>query len=502
MFRILVIPLFLLALPVTVTHAQASAPATATSSESSVSVEKARVLSVESTQIRNIPGTDNSATYQMLSALVLSGSDEGKTVTVENDRSPLRPGDTFFLTRSGSAGADRYVMLEPDRLNALGMLLGLFVLAVILIGGWTGLRGLLALSASIMLVFYVLLPGIVAGYNPFLVAFGVSSLIVIFGSFLTHGINRTTSAAVLGLIATVVVTTFIAHAVIGALQLSGISDENTVDLSFAMHGHFDFIGLLLGAMLIGALGILYDAAIGQAVAVEELLRASPHVSPYQLFARAMRMGREHIGALVNTLAIAYVGAALPLLLLFQSYGGETFLETINREMFATEIARAIVGSLGIVLAVPLSTIAAIFFLTGFPSAEGREPELEEGGGNARFPFLATLSRMKLFSHWLVAALAIGVAAYIVPGVTITLTGAFIAAIVLGALNLFIRPALLLLALPITILTLGLFSLVINALLIMLAAALVPGFSVAGFWTALLFGLVLSVINWVFHLWSR
>lgn len=110
--------------------------------------------------------------------------------------------------------------------------------------------------------------------------------------------------------------------------------------------------------------------------------------------------------------------------------------------------------------------------------------------------------MKLVFHWLVAAAAIGVTAYLVPGVTITFGGALIAAVVLGALNIIIRPALMLLALPITILTLGLFSLVINALLVMLAAALVPGFSVAGFWTALLFAVVLAIVNWIFHLWSR
>ncbi len=110
--------------------------------------------------------------------------------------------------------------------------------------------------------------------------------------------------------------------------------------------------------------------------------------------------------------------------------------------------------------------------------------------------------MKLIFHWLIATLAILIAAYIVPGVTITLVGALIAAVVLGALNLLVRPILLILTLPITVVTLGLFSLVINALLIMLAAVLVPGFSVAGFWTAFLFALVLAIVNWVFHLWSR
>jgi putative membrane protein len=110
--------------------------------------------------------------------------------------------------------------------------------------------------------------------------------------------------------------------------------------------------------------------------------------------------------------------------------------------------------------------------------------------------------MKLFFHWLIAALSILIAAYIVPGVSITLVGALIAAVVLGALNLFIRPILLVLTLPINLLTLGLFSLIINALLVMLTSYLVPGFSIGGFWTALFFALALMVINWVFHFWNR
>jgi putative membrane protein len=110
--------------------------------------------------------------------------------------------------------------------------------------------------------------------------------------------------------------------------------------------------------------------------------------------------------------------------------------------------------------------------------------------------------MKIFLHWLIAALAIGIAAYIVPNVSVTLVGALIAAVVLGALNLFIRPIIVVLTLPINVLTLGLFSLVINACLVLLATYLVPGFVIIGFWTAVLFAIVLSIVNWVFHLWNR
>ena len=110
--------------------------------------------------------------------------------------------------------------------------------------------------------------------------------------------------------------------------------------------------------------------------------------------------------------------------------------------------------------------------------------------------------MKIFFHWFIGVIAILIGAYIVPGVSVTLVGALIAAVVLGALNLFIRPIILILTLPITIVTLGLFSLVINALLVMLVAVIVPGFAVAGFWSALLYALVLAIINWVFNSWGN
>ncbi len=110
--------------------------------------------------------------------------------------------------------------------------------------------------------------------------------------------------------------------------------------------------------------------------------------------------------------------------------------------------------------------------------------------------------MKLFFHWFIGVIAILIGAYLVPGVSVTLVGALIAAVVLGALNLLIRPILFVLTLPITILTLGLFSLVINAALVMLVALIVPGFEVAGFWAALLYALVLAIINWVFNSWGN
>ena len=141
-----------------------------------------------------------------------------------------------------------------------------------------------------------------------------------------------------------------------------MATEEAVYLNFDTGGHIDFAELLAGGILIGLLGILYDAAIGQAAAVDELWKAAPHLSRGDIFKRALRIGREHIGALINSLALAYVGVSLPLLLLFYSSSSSGFLATANSELFATEILRAMIGSIGLILTVPLTTAVSVFFI--------------------------------------------------------------------------------------------------------------------------------------------
>jgi len=218
---------------------------------------------------------------------------------------------------------------------------------------------------------FLLLPGILQGYPPILVAVGVSSLIVGIGSYVTHGFNKTTSIAVLGMVATIAFTGVLAYLAIPFTHLSGFSGEETIYLNLNTRGAIDLAGLLIGGILIGTLGVLYDAAIGQAITVEELTAAGPHLSRREIYRRTLRIGREHVGALVNTLAIAYVGASLPLLLLFYGFGTDSIGFLLNREIFATEIVRAIVGSIGLVLTVPITTAVAAYFLV---QKEGRAKE--------------------------------------------------------------------------------------------------------------------------------
>jgi uncharacterized membrane protein len=326
-------------------------------------VERAKVTAIVSQEVKNIPGTTQTHSYQTLTAYVITGHDKGQTITVDNDYLNLKKGEEFYMTHDVDPvdGVDVYNVTDPFRLPAVAFWVGLFVVLAIIFGGKQGIRGILSLVISIAAIVYILLPGILHGYSPILLSMGVSSIIVLVSSYVTHGFNKTTSAAVLGMIVTIIITGLLAYAAVHTTQLSGYSNEEAAYLNFQTEGSIDFVGLLLGGIMIGLLGILYDAAIGQAVAIEELSAAAQNYSRPRIFKRALRIGREHIGALINTLAIAYVGASLPLLLLLH-FSNMPLSVDLNQEIFSTEIVRTVIGSIGLILAVPITTLIATFML--------------------------------------------------------------------------------------------------------------------------------------------
>ncbi len=328
--------------------------------QDSVVTMKGKVLEVISEERRQIPGTDVETSYQTIKVEIIDGPEKGKVIDIENDFLNMKAGQIFYLTHTKSDldGTDFYTVSEPYRLPQLAFLVAMFVAVVLIFGGWQGARGLIALIGSLFFIVFMLLPGVLQGYSPILVSVCVSSIIVVLGSYVTHGFNKTTSTAVLGMVTTVIFTGALAYWAIPFTYLSGFTAEETTYLNLNTRGALDLAGLLIGGILIGTLGVLYDAAIGQAVSVEELESAGQHLSRREVYRRAVRIGREHIGALVNTLAIAYVGASLPLLLLFYGFGEGGIAMALNRELFATEIVRAVIGSIGLVLAVPITTAIA------------------------------------------------------------------------------------------------------------------------------------------------
>ncbi len=318
---------------------------------------KAEVIEVKFLETRQMFASTTREVFEVTALLK-----DGTTEIFENDHFKVEVGDKIYVhKRTDIDGSVFYNMDEPVRTPILGLLVLAFIILSIWIGGKQGFKGLLSLVGSVFLLFLILVPAILKGYSPVLVSLCVASVIIVLGSFITHGFNRTTGSAVLGMIETVCGVGVVTLILMKTLFLTGVYSEDVVYLMFNTGGLVDVAGLLFAGIMIGLLGILYDVAIGQAIATEELLRADEHMSQRRLIERCMRIGREHIGALINTLAIAYVGASLPLLLLF-STSDSSVLHILNREDISTEIVRILIGSMSIILAVPITTYISVYIL--------------------------------------------------------------------------------------------------------------------------------------------
>jgi uncharacterized membrane protein len=276
----------------------------------------------------------------------------------------MSTGDKVYVryTRT-SDGTEYYSIQEPYRLHILFWLLGLFIVVALLFGGKQGILGLFALFISFGFVFKLMFPSILNGGNIIFISTlgALTALFVVM--FVTHGFSRLTTAAFLGCSVSVLFTVFLAKYAVSYMHLSGFSSEESVYLNMATQGSLDFVALLVGGIIIGVIGVIDDIAITQASVVNELYSSNPSIEVRVLYLRALKVGKDHMGAVINTLILAYTGASLPLVLLF--YVSETpALELINREVIATEIVRSIVGSIGLLLAVPLTTFIAVLLIHG------------------------------------------------------------------------------------------------------------------------------------------
>ncbi|MAZ41065.1 hypothetical protein CL654_03025 [bacterium] len=339
--------------------------------ESEQEIIRAEVLEILSEETNKpIPGTGLAGDEQEIRVKILEGQKEGETVIFFNDFILLEEGDVFYLNFfSDSLGVDLYSVNDLDRSIPLYVLFGLFVVVVALFAGFQGIRALLSLGISFFIILYFLLPQLLAGAPPIVTIILFALLILIIVMVLTHGFNREVLAALLGTGVSIIITGLLAHYSIIFTGLSGFTSDESTYLNIATGGSIDLTALLLGAIIIGVLGLLDDVAITQAHVVSQFKGITPALSKKEIYTKALKIGREHIGALINTLALAYAGVSLPLLLLFSTSDASVGF-IINRELFATEIVRTIVGSIGLILAVPLTTLAALYLVK-----EGKEEHL-------------------------------------------------------------------------------------------------------------------------------
>lgn len=295
---------------------------------------------------------------RMIEIAVSEGELAGERVSFEQPlASPVRGGDAILVDIIDDGdGSFQVFFYDFERSTPLLLLTLLFVAAIVVLGRWRGVGALAGLAASLFVIVMFVLPAILAGSNAVAVAIVAAGVIAFVALFLAHGFNLATAAALLSSIASLSITALLAWLFVRGSNLTGLADESVGFLG-ALGTDINPQGLLLAGVVIGSLGVLDDVTVTQVSAVWELKRARPDADMADLYRRAVRIGRDHISSTVNTLFLAYAGAALPLLLLFQE-AGQSISSVATREVVAVEIVRALVGSIGLVASVPISTALA------------------------------------------------------------------------------------------------------------------------------------------------
>jgi uncharacterized membrane protein len=322
--------------------------------------------------------------YQRLRLRLESGAWSGQELEVEhglltvtNESQLFAAGDRVLVEHLRSdEGQDLFLITDHWRSAPLLWLTLLFVAATLLLSRWQGLRSLLGMAISLATIIWFIVPQILAGRDPVFTAVAGSVVMMGISLYLVYGWRPKTHVAVVGLFLSLVLTGLLAAWFVGWARLSGFGAEEASFLRVAGLD-LDTRGLLLAGIIIGTLGALDDIAIGQSSALFELSSANPRLTWMALLRHGMTIGRDHIAAMVNTLLLAYVGAALPLVLLI-SAGAEPLGMTLNRQIIAEEIVRTLVGSLGLLAGVPLTSVLGA---TVARRRAAREHAAPAGGGS-------------------------------------------------------------------------------------------------------------------------
>ena len=326
---------------------------------------------IEVLEQNNIEQEDGSISIQQKVKLEgLNGAWKGQEVIydgmgyADTSNSVYKVGDKVLVQYSQSAdGQDNFYISGIVRTTPILWLTILFALIVVAVGRWKGLRALIVLGLTFVVILKFILPQVLTGNDPLLMSIIGSLAILIMAIYLTEGFKRTSTIAIFSVIITLLITGLLSVWFTALTRLTGFASEETMFLIGLTDTAINIKGLLLAGMVIGALGVLDDVVVSQTSVVAELKDANPHLSSNQLYWQAMQVGVSHLGSMVNTLFLAYAGAALPLLLLFTVHQQPflTFGQVINNEVIAVEIVRALTGSIGIALAVPITTLLAIRF---------------------------------------------------------------------------------------------------------------------------------------------
>jgi uncharacterized membrane protein len=302
--------------------------------------------------------------YQVVKVKILEGQYINETLEIDHGKRQIRPdgfridvGDQIMVTVGVSPdGKLTAYFVDYVRTNSLLVLLIIFVIASVLVSGWKGLRSVLSIGISLVVILFFIIPRILAGDNPIVISLIGSVLFLAITQYLIYGWTLKAQIAMAGIAISIIITGFLSVWFVQYAYLSGFGDENAMFL-MQQTNNINIQNLLIAGIIIGTLGVLDDLVIGQASAVIELHMANPSLTFRQRFASAMNIGRDHVAATVNTLVLAYLGATMSMFLLF-SLNQVSIGTMLNLNYIAEEIVRSLVGTLGLFTAVPITTFLA------------------------------------------------------------------------------------------------------------------------------------------------
>lgn len=332
----------------------------------SIFISPSKIYAQEETfEGRIVKILEEKGNYQKLEVQASTGSYKGKNVIVQNgqfttvENLKYKIGNGVVLTANKlDDGTDLIVIADHIRRPVLAYLFAIFIVLTVLIAGKWGLTSILGMGYSFYIIFKFILPLIVKGYDPVTVSIIGAVFIIPVTFSLSHGVNRKTINAIIGTIISMIIVGILSIVFVSFAKLTGFAVEEAGFLQYQLGGIINMKGILLAGIIISTLGVMDDITISQASVVEELKKANQKLSKKELFVRSMNVGKDHISSMVNTLVLVYAGASLPLLLLFVN-NPHPFSEIINYEIIADEIVRTMVGSIGLILAVPITTYISV-----------------------------------------------------------------------------------------------------------------------------------------------
>ena len=329
-------------------------------------VVKARVIEIvydDTAESRPDMPIESDFRYQHLKIEILTGKHKGEAYTVRNTIELAIPYRLIFklhekmilqLDEDETGKIINLKIYERARDTKVYILIALFAAALIIVGRKNGIKALITLGITVGLIFGIFLPCIIRGMNPILLALAVCSAAAVLTLLIISGNNKKTYTAIIGTIGGVIVAGIFAFIAGKILMLTGLGSEDAQMLAFIpQHRRIDYQGLLFAGIMIGALGAVMDVAMSISSAMWEIVSVSPHISKKQLMQSGMNIGRDIIGSMSNTLILAYVSTSIPVLLIFLLFSNG-FTEIVNLELLASEVLRAVAGSIGLICTIPLT----------------------------------------------------------------------------------------------------------------------------------------------------